>query len=73
MGVEKYLIVYCSGTLDIDVVDQTAITAPLGINLPIIDITLKHEMLTFPDVDFKVPREKPRRDWEQRQKTRRRK
>jgi hypothetical protein len=73
MGIEKYLIVYGSGTIGIDVVDHTTVTSPLDITLPIIDIAIKREMQTFPDIDFKLPREKPRRDWEQRQKTRRRK
>lgn len=70
---EKYLIAYGSGTFGTNIVDHTPIAAPLGISLPIIDITLKREMLTFPDIDFKIRREKPRRDWEQRKKTRRRK
>lgn len=74
MAPEKYLIGYGSGTLGTDVVvDQTTVTAALDSRLPIIDIHLKPEVLTFPDIDFKVLREKPRRDWERRHKTRRRK
>lgn len=74
-GIEKYLVIYGSEALasDIQLIDQTSVTAPLDIAPPRVDLTLKREGSLLFDMDIKVLREKPRRDWEQRQKTRRRK
>lgn len=70
---EKYLIIYGSGTLGFDasLIDHTCVTSPLDIGPQrIVELTLKREPI-IPDVDFRVLREKPRRDWEQRNRRRR--
>jgi hypothetical protein len=75
MSEEKYILIAGSGTLGYDLVmiDSPSWTAPMDIGQLVIDLRPMAPAPFIRNIDIKIERENKRRDWEQRERKRRRK
>lgn len=71
---EKLILIVGAGLhgADLVVLDGMHMTAPLEIGPPPIVISLKREDIKTPEIDVRMLREPKKRDWEQRNRKRRR-